>query len=289
MSFTSSSDTLVCGVAALSQARDVVAFAGELAERLSLRLRLVHSVHPDVFVTGDRRRALLREGAEALDALVADRSAERIVELGDPIALLEAVLDEGAYLAVLGSRGRGPARAALAGSVSNVIADSARCPVVIVPPHASTALAAHPMIVCGVDGSQPATAALAHASELAGALDGGLLAVHVSPGALVPHATSLMPGRQPFSARPDEARVAVATLERPLAELDIDVPVNTRVETGIAAARLAAVAAEEPGSLLAVGSRGHGPLRSAVFGSTSASLASGAPVPVMIVGAAAQA
>lgn len=276
--------TLVCGVDGSQHAPDVVAFARGLAERLELRLRLVHSVHPDGFLAGEPRRAALRRGEVLLDALGAsDNADDRIVELGDPIELLLGALRDGAALAVVGSRGRGPGRIALLGSVSNAIVHGSPCPVIVVPPGATMEIGDEPSVVCGIDGSEGADAAVRHAGALAHALGGRLIAVHVRPDALAPHATSLMPGRQPFSGSIEDVRAAAITVQHPLADLDVDVPISTRVESGSAAARLAAVAAGEPSAILVVGTRGQGPVRSAVFGSVSAQLAAAAPVPVMIV------
>jgi len=276
--------TLVCGVDDSHHAAAVVAFALALAERLELRLRLVHSVHPDVFLVGEPRRVALRRGEALLDELGATDSADdRVVELGNPIALLLRALNEGAALAVIGSRGRGPRRAALLGSVSNAIAHACPCPLIVVPPDAAVEIGDEPTVVCGIDGSAGADAALEHAGALAHALGGRLMAVHVRPDALAPHATSLMPGRQPYGGSIEDARAATITAQHSLAHVDIDVPVGTRIETGSVAARLAVVAAGEPSAILVVGTRGQGPVRSAVFGSVSARLAATAPVPVMIV------
>jgi nucleotide-binding universal stress UspA family protein len=277
-------EALVCGVDDSPHAADVVAVAVTLAERLGLRLRLVHSVQPDIFLAGDERRDALRAGEQRLEALGANDSPDdRIIRLGDPTALLQSALEEGAALAVVGSRGRGPGRAALLGSVSNALVGSAPCPVVVVPPGAATAISASPTIVCGVDGSPASDTGLEHAGELASALGGTLLAVHVRSDALAPHATSLIPGPQPFSGPIDDQRLSVTTLDRPLAHLALDVPMGTRVESGHVATRLAAVAAEETSALLVVGSRRRGLVRSAVFGSVSSQLAASAPVPVVIV------
>jgi nucleotide-binding universal stress UspA family protein len=281
-------DTLVCGVDDSAHAATVAGFAAALAHRLGLRLRLVHSVHPDGFLAGDDRRHALRRGEELLDTLAPDQDAgagDRVVELGDPVELVLSVLGEGTELAVVGSRGRGPGRAALLGSVSNALAVASPCPVIVVPHHASHTIPADPAIVCGIDGSPAADTALERAALLARALGGHLVAVHVRAGALTPHATSLMPGRQPFDGSIDDERTAVSTLERPLTELDLDLPVDMRVETGYAAARLAAVAAEEHATMLVVGSRRRAPVPAAVFGSVSSRLAAGSPVPVMIVAA----
>lgn len=276
--------TLVCGVDGSQHAPDVVAFARGLAERLELRLRLVHSVHPDGFLAGEPRRAALRRGEVLLDALGAsDNADDRIVELGDPIELLLGALRDGAALAVVGSRGRGPGRIALLGSVSNAIVHGSPCPVIVVPPGATIEIGDEPSVVCGIDGSEGADAAVRHAGALAHAVGGRLIAVHVRPDALAPHATSLMPGRQPFSGPVDQAFDVLTMLERSLTELAVDVPSDVRIETGYPAARLSAVAAQKHATMVVVGSRRRGAVRAAVFGSVSSRLAIACPVPVMIV------
>jgi nucleotide-binding universal stress UspA family protein len=283
---TTSPATVVCGVDASPHAAEAAAFARSLAERLGLRLRLVHSARADVFLAGEPRDDALRQGEALLDALGAgDCAGDRVVALGDPIGLLLQALDDGAALGVVGSRGRGAGRAALLGSVSNAIAHASPCPVFIVPPEAAIAIGDEPTVVCGIDGSPAADAALEHAGILAQALGGRLVAVHVRADAPAPRATSLMPGRQPLGGPIEGPRAATLTMERPLAHLDLDVPIDTLVVTGSAAERLAAVAAGEESAIIVVGTRGHGPFRSAVFGSVSARLAADAPVPVMVVSA----
>jgi nucleotide-binding universal stress UspA family protein len=275
---------VVCGVDDSAHAADVVAVAASLAERLDLPLRLVHSVHPDGFLAGEERVNALRRGDALLDDLArGDTSVDRVVELGDPLELLLATITEGAALAVVGSRGRGPARAALLGSVSSALVHASPRPVIVVPPGAAVAIGSNPTIVCGVDGSACSDAALEQAGELASALGGRLTAVHVRPAALAPHASSLMPGTQPFSAPIDDARTAVITVQRPLSHLDVDVPIGMRIETGSVAPQLAMVAAGEPTAILVVGTRGQGLVRSVLFGSVSSTLAASAPVPVMVV------
>ena len=277
---------VVCGVDDSPHAADVAAFARGLAERLELPLRLVHSARPDVFLAGEPRDDVLRRGEALLDALAAgDCAADRVVALGDPIRLLLQALDDGAALGVVGSRGRGAGRAALLGSVSHAIANASPCPVFVVPPGAATTIGDEPTVICGVDGSPAADAALEHAGTLTQALGGRLVAVHVRADAPAPHATSLMPGRQPLGGPVEDPGAATLTVERPLAHLDLDVPVDTLIVTGSAAEQLAAVAAGEDSAILVVGTRGHGPFRSALFGSVSARLAADAPVPVMVVSA----
>jgi nucleotide-binding universal stress UspA family protein len=275
---------IVCGLDDSVQAAAVAGVAQALARRLGVRLRVVHSVHPDTFLAGEERRDALRRGEELLDVLVPDDGAtNRVVELGDPGALLLSAIDDQTELVVVGSRGRGPARAAVLGSVSHTLAAESPCPVVVVPQQAVLSIPPHPTVVCGVDGSGAGDAALKRAASLARALDGRLVAVHVRAAALLPHATSLMPGRQPFSGPVDQAFDAMTMLERSLTELAVDVPSDVRVETGYPAARLSAVAAQEHATLVVVGSHRRGGVRAAVFGSVSSRLATACSVPVMLV------
>jgi nucleotide-binding universal stress UspA family protein len=275
---------IVCGLDDSLQAAAVAGVARALAQRLGVRLRVVHSVHPDTFLAGEERRDALRRGEELLDVLVPDDGAtNRVVELGDPRALLLSAIDDQTELVVVGSRGRGPARAAVLGSVSHTLAAESPCPVVVVPQQAVLAIPPHPTVVCGVDGSGAGDAALKRAASLARALDGRLVAVHVRAAALLPHATSLMPGRQPFSGPVDQAFDAMTMLEPSPTELAVDVPSDVRVETGYPAARLSAVAAQEHATMVVVGSHRRGGVRAAVFGSVSSRLATACSVPVMLV------
>jgi nucleotide-binding universal stress UspA family protein len=64
--------------------------------------------------------------------------------------------------------------------------------------------------------------------------------------------------------------------------------VETTTETGEPAERIETVAEQERADLIVVGSRGRGPLRAALLGSTSRALAANARRPIVVVGAAAQ-
>jgi nucleotide-binding universal stress UspA family protein len=87
-----------------------------------------------------------RHDAEELLARLArdeglDDGVRRLTAIGDTRERIVALCtDEGAALVVLGSHGRGGVRSALLGSVSNAVASTAPCPVVIVPPSAERPL-----------------------------------------------------------------------------------------------------------------------------------------------------
>jgi nucleotide-binding universal stress UspA family protein len=57
-----------------------------------------------------------------------------VVEDGDPRQLLLRLAEQ-ASLVVMGSRGRGPFRSLLLGSVTAAVAGRASCPVVVIPPN----------------------------------------------------------------------------------------------------------------------------------------------------------
>jgi len=274
--------SIVCGVDSSSHAAAVVALAATFADRLGLRVRLVHSPSADVFPVGERRRAAIARGAARMAAF-GTRHDERIVRLGPAADELADAITEDTAFAVVGSRGHGAARAALLGSVSRAVAGCAPCPVIVVPPKAQVDLPAEPTSVCGLDDSTAAINALRSAAELAHGLGGHLLVVHVRAATPTQLAPSIGGSRQPFVEPLDAARAAVAIVERPVAELDPGVPTTMRIESGDAAACLAHVAAEAGRGIVVVGSHRHGLLRSALLGSVSLRLAAISPVPVMIV------
>jgi nucleotide-binding universal stress UspA family protein len=112
--------TVVCGFDGTDDARR----AAEVAKRLATALRLdVVQVlaGPD---TGADTTAAARSGLGSFDR---DEPAD---------TLARRASREGAKVLVVGSRGRGPLRAALLGSVSRVLATRAPLPVVAVPPTA---------------------------------------------------------------------------------------------------------------------------------------------------------
>ena len=275
--------SIVCGVDCSAHAATVVALAATLADRLGLRLRLVHSASPDVVLDEERRQAAVSRGHSLL-ASFGTHNAEQIVRFGHPAAVLADAMTDDTALGVVGSRGHGAARAALLGSVSRAVAGVSPCPVIVVPPNAHVDLTAQPTIVCGLDGSTAATNALRTAAELAQTLGGHLVAVHVraaTPTQLAPSIGG--PHHQPFVEPLDAARAAVALVEGPVARLDPGVPTTMRIESGNPAARLAHVAADIGHAILVVGSHRHGLLRSTLLGSVSLRLAATAPVPVMMV------
>jgi nucleotide-binding universal stress UspA family protein len=134
-------------------------------------------------------------------------------------------------------------------------------------------------IVCGVDDTPDARAALLVASRLAGQLKLRLVVARV-----VQRVQSLGPGTIPVAAIPRDrdVRAANAMLERMADEEGLDAA-ELRVVDGIPAERLADLADEEGAELIVVGSRGRGAFKAAFLGSVSGDLIGVARCPVLVV------
>ena len=140
---------IVVGVDRSASAKAALAFALEEARLRHARVRVVHAwqfrtygrstgVEGVPLVLGTDLDGLHRAAATELDAIVAEAAQgaggfgiEKRVEQGDPATVL---IDQSrdAELLVVGSRGHGGFASLLLGSVSQVCAQHAACPVVIV-------------------------------------------------------------------------------------------------------------------------------------------------------------
>jgi len=120
---------VVCGVDGSDEAQAAARVAARMADDLHVALTLVSVRAPQA--TSDDFAAGL--GAIAMTTPTGDH-VERLAVSGDPAdELARAAADRRAALLVVGSRGRGPVRAALLGSVSAGVTRLATCPVLIVP------------------------------------------------------------------------------------------------------------------------------------------------------------
>lgn len=134
------------------EGREALAGGYALARRVGAQLRVVTVVRhtegmhletdPPIPWMLDKREVVDVEGEHRVDAegrlreevakLAPDVPAEAEALVGDPA---EAIVDfsKGADLLVSGSRGYGPARAVLLGSVSRQVVTEAHCPVIVLP------------------------------------------------------------------------------------------------------------------------------------------------------------
>jgi nucleotide-binding universal stress UspA family protein len=171
-------------------------FAGGIAGRAGAELIVVYADTfdpPAEFTAGQVRHIAetiersKSKTREQLDAHVAKQIAKgvawkAVVADGLPATSISGVADaEGADFIALGTHGRGGLQRLLIGSVAEAVIREARVPVLTVR---STELP-HDVrrVLCPVNASEPAAAAVSHASNIAGALDAELTLLHVSTGA----------------------------------------------------------------------------------------------------------
>jgi nucleotide-binding universal stress UspA family protein len=188
---------------------------------------------------------------------------------------------KGADLLVVGSRGRGAVRSTVLGSVALHSVTHARCPVVVVGPHAAAATAP-PRVVVGLDGSETSQHALERALGEAGRLGATVTAVAAySPESYWSDAYEVIvpPIEQ---LRVDAQRGAEEMVARSLGSAGEGAPaVDVQAVEGPAGEVL--VRQAEGAELLVVGGRGHSTLAEVLFGSIALHCVLHAPCPVMVV------
>jgi nucleotide-binding universal stress UspA family protein len=295
--------SVLCGVDGSDGSIRAAALAGSVAAVLDAELVLVH-------VTCSRTRRVVQIGLQRTAAAGQDgtRAAALLAEAADHAGpgtvwtrrvearresdgLLRAAQVERPVLMVVGARGRSALGAALLGSVSAELPLRASCPVMVLPAHApvprfSTARGLRPAIVCGVVDSEDGQSAARIAGELARALDARLHLVY-SRMPMPPLGGGIY-GRHGLAVSYEilvesEQRVALALLERAAGWTGCaEEQVEPALEIGEPAERIEAVGRKEGAVMAVVGSRGRGPFRAAVLGSTSRTLASLAGRPVVI-------
>ena len=269
--------SIVCGVDHSSHAREAAGVAAFLAERLGLRLIVVHAVPatvPPVIPAWPSRRRddrgdVREQAAASAERLVAD-VVQRIdvpdvigcVEEGlAPERLCRAADEHSAAFIVVGTHGDRAAHAAVVGSVSLAVTRMATCPVVVVPPNVTAApleSSQTKSIVCGVaheEDERPVRVA----ARLARQLDLALLPVHVVP-----------------SHDDGRSGATVAGIRTLLTDG------GPAIRVGEPAQQLAQVADEARAAMLVVGTRGRGAVRSALFGSVSRDPARRSTTPVVL-------
>lgn len=220
---------------------------------------------------------------------LAGRLEARVVALhGDPPERLRAVADEeDAPLTVVGSSGHGSLQSWVVGSVSRELVKSFGRPFVVVPPDASVPGRGPSVraLVCGVDSSDGSERAVELAARMASALGLHLVIAHAySPGhsvASIPAGSGISPGHAAQLHEMAE-RNATRVLDRAASASGDPLKPQRRLLVGDPAQRLSDLAIRERAAMIVVGSRGRGPLASAILGSVASALIASGPVPVVI-------
>jgi nucleotide-binding universal stress UspA family protein len=143
--------------------------------------------------------------------------------------------------------------------------------------------AAEPMsaIILGYDGSPESKLALESAFELARAHDTPLRLVTVAEPPPIVVGKSGGAGGGWHALKESIEEEARAQLEAARSSAPDDVAVEATLVSGEPVAALAD-AAKEPGSILVLGSRAYGPVRSVLLGSISRALADKTPAPLIV-------
>lgn len=166
--------------------------------------------------------------AEATAARVSDDlTVHGLVLVEDPRSALLRLSDEAASV-VIGSRGRGPVRSLVLGSVGMALVRHTRCPVVVLRPVRQKPDLG---VVVGIDARPATSAALKFAFDQAAARQLSVTVLHVAPDSHV----SLPAAYVPISPSPEELeahRRMTAEMTSGLREQYPDVPMHTEVVHG---------------------------------------------------------
>jgi nucleotide-binding universal stress UspA family protein len=271
---------VVVGLDQSEAGRAAVEYAAEVADRRRLPLRLVLafelSQSADYLsavgwtestegVMRDSSRQFLDETTEVLRGV--HPHVEVISRLQDGSAA-EVLIEESkrADLLVVGSRGTGGFADLVVGSTALRVASHALCPVVVVPA-APVGAPIRRGVVVGVDGSDHSEATIEFAFQMASETHQQLTALHVWHDPAPTGVGVMMPlVYDPALVENEEKRVLAESMAG-WSEKYPDVQVGYQVLPGHPVRRLVIGAATA--SLLVVGSRGRGSLRSLLLGSVS--------------------
>lgn len=291
---------VVTGVDGSAEARAGLEWAAAEAGRRGWPLKVVHALSmpvvmsvyagrtrfpPTEEISEQGRRILEKEAGYAREVRPGVEVLTDLALEEPPVALLRR--SGPGDLLVVGSRGFGPVRSALAGSAGIRLAARAACPVVVVPrPAEGAAVPVEPRrIVVGVDGSLDSQHALDFALHAAARVADAEVIVVNSWEAPTPFASRslIASGWTPpedFLDRQSEeivAGVLAEVIDEAVENVDVSVvrtrkdPVEALVEAGARA------------DLIVIGSRGRGSVRGMFLGSVSQGVLHTATVPVAVL------
>lgn len=276
--------TIVVGVDGSAAADHAVAWAQAFAARTGARVRAVMTWEVPAYLASATAAgasvevlSAVEDSARAtLEDVVAraggDGAVEPVLVHGAVVSsLLTDAEQQGAALVVVGTRGLGPVRRVLLGSVSARVARDSLSPAAVVPPGAPLDLTGP--VVVGVDGSAGSIAALRWAAE---ATDGTIHALHVME---YPFGPEYAVEGLTFTDHESFGReVAERTVQEAIGDRT---GVTIGVTSGDARDVLVQVAGAVRASAIVVGTRGGQGL--AGLGSVTTSVASNADVTVVVV------
>ncbi len=277
---------VIVGYDGSAQADDAVALAKQLADATggSLTLATVFYLNPRL---GGRDPVLQDVEAELTAKLdeVASATGARteVIASTSPARGLHWLAEErDADLIVVGSAHHGRAAQVLAGNVGIALLHDSPCAVAVAPHgYAEATPSEITQVTAGYDGSPDAQMALNDAAELAAAADVPLKVVTVAETPPIVYGKGGGPNYSWQALREDIKQIMRKRLDDALETLPSNVEVGGTLIEGEAPAELARATGED-GGLLLLGSRGYGPVRRVILGSTSADLMRFAPCPVIV-------
>ena len=279
---------VVVAVDGSRHAGTALAWAARQAAATRRQLVLVHVTEPVTSTyldaVGVDHVALDRECFAHGSALVEDAATRvledhpelqvhRLVLRGDARGELLRLADTAAQL-VLGSRGRGPLRSLLLGSVSAAVARHASCHVTVVRPGGTGGGG----VLVGVDGSERSMAGVEAAYVQADLLALPLTVLHCFWDARTAYTGPVVADDDPDV---EDVRALIAETVAGLCEKHPDVEVRTRLVRGLADQVL--VAEAEGRDLVVLGYHRQGVLGEALFPSVVSTVLEHAHGPVMVV------
>jgi nucleotide-binding universal stress UspA family protein len=284
-----------------SEAERALAMAATLSRRLGAELHLV-SVEPmpdplswpEARIMSPELRGDVRERAEDAARKLLEGQAEKIEEMdleisdvhavaGRPDTEIVRVAEEvRAGLVVLGSRGLGPVRRAVMGSVSLSVVHHSHGSVLVVRGEGGDLPGP---ILLAVDGSEQARVAAEAAAEISSSTDSGLHVVFVMPTAEHLYGHHFYARELQESVREQAEDEVRAFLDEQVGRIEdhggkVE---NTHMAIGRPDAEIVKLAEELGVGLTVVGSRGLGGVRRALVGSVSDSVVRHAHGPVLVV------
>ncbi|HCG55278.1 MULTISPECIES: universal stress protein [Brevibacterium] len=222
--------------------------------------------------------SLLGEAA----GLLRDHSGKVVyrAERGDAAGVLKD-LSAHARTVVVGARGRGGFIGRILGSVSTALPAHSHCPTVVVAPRPSET--AEAPVVVAVDGSDAGRLTMFTAAEVASSRRAALDIVSVLPAGNewlywypeLELSAEASGRRQKQLEAALEAEVAAVTQQFPDMQVRAEVPIGDPTEILVEATKTA--------QLTVLGSRGRGPVSSALLGSVSRGVLHRADGPIMVV------
>ena len=284
--------TILIGVDASERSEDAVAFARQLADASGAHV-VIANAYPYSDLPSrasntayrealrDSSLELVRELRTRLEGLPEKQSTIKITANTSPAHALHAMADvEDASLLVVGSSHTGRARRVLPGSTGERLIHGSPCSVAVVPKDYRKHAEPIQRVGAAYNGSPEAREAVFSAARLARVLGAELVVIGVAD-ATTYGTPAMMGGPSVASLRVDVDRHVQESLDALLGELPDDIKKTSKRLTGDPAELLASYS--EHVDLLVMGSRGYGPLHSALAGGVSGRVMRNAHCPVIIV------